>query len=143
MTNALHTYRFGPVVKIALLSAALLQIVAGVLLMSQAYLAGGTVLQQFSGVVLGMIPVSIALFLTPVLWRCELRVYEDRLEYQGILLDIAIPRDHIVAAVAPRRGLGMFDVSLELVNAPFRRLHLAIMDRNEERLARWLNNVHA
>ncbi|UDF05671.1 hypothetical protein [Asticcacaulis sp. AND118] len=143
MTDALHTYRFGLGVKSALVCAALLQIVAGVLLMSQAYMAGGTVMQQFSGVVLGLIPVAIALFVVPVLWRCELRVYEDRLEYQGVLLDIAIPREDIVAAAAPRRGMGMFDVSLELINGPFRRLRLAIMDKNEERLANWLNKAHA
>ncbi|MFT3996088.1 MAG: hypothetical protein QM667_01680 [Asticcacaulis sp.] len=144
MTDALHTYRFGPVVKAALLCAALLQIVAGIMLMANAYLSGGSLLTQFSGVVMGMIPVAVALFVVPVLWRCELRVYEDRLEYQGILLDIAIPREDIVAAAAaPRPGFGMFDLSLELINGPFRRLHLAIMSKNQDRLVNWFETARA
>lgn len=144
MTEPLHTYRFGIIVKSALFVAAMLQIVAGVILMANAYLAGDSVLTQFSGIVLGMIPVSIALFVIPVLWRCELRVYEDRLEYQGVLLDVAIPRkDIVVAATAPRPGFGMFDVSLEMINGPFRRLHLAIMARNDDRLTTWFQSAKA
>lgn len=144
MTDALHTYRFGPLVKAALLVAALLQIVAGVLLIANGYLSGDTVLERFSGILLGMIPVAVALFVVPVLWRCELRVYENRLEYRGVMLDLVIPREDIVSAdAAARPGFGMFDLSLELINGPFRRLHLAILSRQEDRLVDWLHQARA
>ncbi|MDC7685119.1 hypothetical protein PQU92_17690 [Asticcacaulis sp. BYS171W] len=144
MNDALHTYRFGPLVKTALFVAALLQIVAGIMLIANAYMAGGSVLAQFSGIVMGMIPVAIALFVVPVLWNCQLRVYENRLEYQGVLLNIAIPREDLVAvSAAPKPGFGMFGLTLELVNGPFHRLNLAIMSKNEDRVVNWFETARA
>ncbi|ESQ84909.1 hypothetical protein AEAC466_07575 [Asticcacaulis sp. AC466] len=141
ISTATRIYRFGPAVRILTVVAAVGLIAAGIWEIANAFSAHNGVIQQFFGIVLGMVPVALALFGAPAVLRCQLEVHEDRLEYQGLLIEASIPRSAIVDALSPRESYGMFSLFLTVAGKPFKRLHIAILGKKDEAFERWYSDL--
>ncbi len=132
-------YSFGPIIKTLTVAAAIVLIAFGVWGVMNAYANLHGVGAQFGGVLLSMLPIALALFGAPMVWRCKLCLYEDRLEYTGLMLDAVIYKADIVEALTPAPHHGMFDIFLNVVGKPFKKLHIAVLGRRDETMTRWLN----
>lgn len=136
-----RVYQFGPVFKSLLLAGALALIVMGVIGTIQSYTHMHGSLAQFGGIVVSLIPIAAALFGTPMIWRCKLSLYEDRLEYNGLVIDAVIRKADIIDALTPEPHYGMFQIFLTLAGHPFKRLHLAVLGHMDDALTRWINGL--
>ena len=133
-----QVYQFGPVFKTGLVLASLALIAVGVWGAMNAYTHFHTVYAQFGGVVLSLIPIAAALFGAPMVWRCKLTLHEDRLVYNGLIMDAEILKSDVVDALTPTPHYGMFHILLTLVQHPVKRLHIAVLGRMDDALARWV-----
>src|SRR5215469_10948319 len=102
-----QVYQFGPVFKTGLVFASLALIAAGVWGAMNAYTHFHTVLGQFGGVVLSLIRIAAALFGAPMVWRCKLTLHEDRLVYNGLIMDAEILKSDVIDALSPTPHYGM------------------------------------
>ncbi|MDI7773911.1 hypothetical protein [Asticcacaulis sp. EMRT-3] len=136
-----RVYQFSAAFKGLLVIGALALIVLGILGTADAYLYGGSLAAQFGGCLLALIPFSIALFVVPALWQCKLCLYEDHLEYNGLLVQRTIRKADIQRALRPTPRYGMFSVILTLYGQPFKRMRIAILGRADEALNRWMNGL--
>ncbi|MBW8734838.1 MAG: hypothetical protein JF571_11145 [Asticcacaulis sp.] len=106
-----RVYQFGPIVKTLVAVAALVLVVVGVAGVMQAYTHLHGVPAQFGGCLLAMIPIAVALFGAPVVWRCKLTLHEDRLEYNGLLIDRVIRKSDVINALGRQEQPGMFSIA--------------------------------
>ncbi len=133
-----QVYQFGPVFKTGLVIASILMVAAGVWGMMNAYSHFHTVYGQFGGILLSLIPVAAALFGAPMVWRCKLTLHDDRLVYNGLVIDAEISKSDVIDALTPAPHYGMFHILLTLVQHPFKKLHIAVLGRMDDALARWV-----
>lgn len=138
-TNQPRVYSFGPIIKALVIIAATGLLAIGVWGSIYAYTHLHGVLAQFGGILLAMVPIALALFGGPVVWACRLCLYEDRLEYHGLMLDTVIRKADIIDALSPAPALGMFQIFLTLAGKPFKKLHIAVLGHRDETLTRWVN----
>jgi hypothetical protein len=136
-----RVYEFGPVFKTLLLVSALALIAVGVTGAIQSYTLMQGPVAQFGGILLSLIPIAAALFGTPMVWRCKLSLYEDRLEYNGLVVDAVIRKSDIIEALTPEPHYGMFQIFLTLAGHPFKRLHLAVLGHMDDAVMRWVNGL--
>jgi hypothetical protein len=136
-----RVYQFGPVFKFLLLAGALALIVMGVTGAIQSYTHMHGAVAQFGGILLSLIPIATAVFGAPMVWRCKLSLYEDRLEYNGLVIDAVIRKSDIIDALTPEPQNGMFQIFLTLAGHPFKRLHLAVLGHMDDAMARWVNGL--
>ena len=134
-----RVYTFGPIFKTLLVFGAFALIAIGVVGMMQSYTHGHGVLAQFGGILLSLIPVAAALIGAPMVWRCKLSLYEDRLEYNGLMLDATIRKADVIDALSPAPHYGMFSIFLTLAGQPFKKLHIAVLGHMDEALKGWVN----
>ncbi len=133
-----QVYQFGPIFKTGLVLASIGMIVAGVWIMMNAYSHFHTVYGQFGGILLGLIPVAAALFGAPMVWRCKLTLHEDRLVYNGLVIDAEIRKSDVIDALTSASDYGVFHILLTLVQHPVKKLHIAVLGRMDDALARWV-----
>jgi hypothetical protein len=133
-----QVYRFGPAFKTGLVLASIALIVAGVWGMMNAYSHFHTVYGQFGGILLSLIPVATALFGAPMVWNCKLTLHEDRLVYNGLVIDAEISKSDVIDAITPAPHYGMFHILLTLVKHPVKKLHIAVLGRMDDALAHWV-----
>lgn len=131
-------YTFGPVFKTLLILTAVTLMALGLWGVMQAYTHGTSVLAQFCGVLLSLLPMALALIGTPMVWRCRLTLFDDHLEYRGLVMDAVIQRSEIRHALAPRQRFGLFWVFLILAEEPLKRLNIAILGRVDDTLSAWV-----
>lgn len=136
-----RVYQFGPIFKTLLIVGALALVAMGVWGVMQSYTHGHGVLAQFGGVLLSLIPIAAALFGAPMVWRCKLTLFEDRLEYNGLMLDATIRKADVIAALSPAPQYGMFSIFLTLAGQPFKRLHIAVLGHMDDALRSWVNTL--
>jgi len=134
-------YQFGPVFKTLLVLTSLLFIASGIAGIMQSYLYAHGVVAQFGGILLSLIPIAIALFGAPVVWRCKLTLFEDRLEYNGLLIDRVIRKEEIREALSPAPRYGMFSVFLNVYGQPFKSLHIAVLGHVDDAFTGWVNGL--
>ncbi len=134
-----RTYQFSPVFKTLLVLGSVLFIISGVWGIAESYTQMHGVVAQFSGIVASMVPIALALFGAPMVWRCKLTLHEDRLEYNGLVVDAVIRKADVLDALTPQPQYGMFQIFLTLAGHPFKRLHLAVLGRMDEALSGWVN----
>jgi len=133
-----RVYTFGPVFKTGLLLAAVALVAAGVWGIMNAYSHFHTIYGQVFGILLSLIPVAAALIGAPMVWRCKLTLHEDRLEYNGLLIDRVIRKSDVINALGKQEQTGMFSIFLTLASQPFKSLHIAVLGRMDDALAGWL-----
>jgi hypothetical protein len=133
-----QVYQFGPVFKTGLVLASVAMVAAGIWGMANAYTHFHTVLGQFGGILLSLIPVAAALIGAPMVWRCRLTLHEDRLVYNGLVIDAVIRKSDVIDALTPAPHYGMFHILLTLVRHPVKKLHIAVLGRMDDALARWV-----
>ncbi len=133
-----QVYQFGPVFRTGLVIASIALVAAGVWGMMNAYSHFHTVYGQFFGILLGLVPVAGALIGAPMVWRCKLTLHEDRLVYNGLVVDAEIRKSDVIDALAPAPHYGMFHILLTLARHPFKKLHIAVLGRMDDALARWV-----
>ena len=136
-----RVYQFGPVFKALLIAGAVALIAVGVTGAIQSYTHMHGPVAQFGGILLSLIPIAAALFGAPMVWRCKLSLYEDRLEYNGLVIDAVIRKSDIIDALMPEPENGMFQIFLTLAGHPFKRLHLAVLGHMDDAMARWVNGL--
>jgi hypothetical protein len=136
-----RVYQFGPVFKSLIIAGALALIAIGVTGAMQSYTHMHGVVAQFGGILLSLIPIAAALFGAPMVWRCKLSLYEDRLEYNGLMIDAVIRKSDIIDSLMPAPQYGMFQIFLTLAGHPFKRLHLAVLGHMDEAFMRWVNGL--
>jgi hypothetical protein len=134
-----HVYQFGPVFKTFVIVAAVALIAIGITGAMQSYTHMNSVGAQFGGILLSMVPIAVALFGAPMVWRCKLTLHEDRLEYNGLIVDAVIRKSDVLEALTPAPQYGMFQIFLTLAGHPFKRLHLAVLGHMDDALERWVN----
>ena len=133
-----QVYQFGPVFKTGLVIVSLALIAVGVWGMMNAYSHFHTVYGQFGGILLSLIPVASALFGAPMVWRCKLTLTEDSLVYNGLVIDAEIRKSDVIDAITPASHYGVFHILLTLVKNPVKKLHIAVLGRMDDALARWV-----
>jgi len=133
-----RVYSFGPVFKTGLVLASIALVAAGVWGMMNAYSHFHTVYGQFGGIFASLIPVAAALIGAPMVWRCKLTLHEDRLVYNGLIVDAEIRKSDVIDALTPAPNYGMFHILLTLARHPFKKLHIAVLGRMDDALAHWL-----
>lgn len=136
-----HTYEFSAGFKALLIVGAVALIALGVWGTAESYLNGRTVMAQFAGCALSIVPFIGALVVVPALWRCKLVLYKQHLEYHGLLIDRTIRRQEIQNALRPEPRFGMFSVILRVYGQPFKQLHIAVLGRADDALNRWMKNL--
>lgn len=136
-----RVYQFGPIVKTLVALAALALIVIGIVGVMQAYTHLHGVAAQFGGCVLSMIPIAVALFGAPTIWRCKLTLHEDRLEYNGLMIDRVIRKSDVINALGKQEQTGMFSIFLTLASQPFKSLHIAVLGRMDDAISRWVDGL--
>ena len=136
-----RVYQFGPVFKSLLAAGALALIAIGVAGAIQSYTHMQGPIAQFGGILISLIPIAAALFGAPMVWRCKLSLYEDRLEYNGLVMDAVIRKSDIINALTPAPQYGMFQIFLTLAGHPFKRLHLAVLGHMDDAVMRWVNGL--
>src|SRR5262249_37437046 len=134
-----QVYQFGPIVKTLTALTALALIVIGVTGVMQAYTHLHGVAAQFGGCVLSMIPIAAALFGRPIVVRCQLTLHEDRLEYNGLMIDRVIRKTDVINALSQQEQTGMFSIFLTLASQPFKSLHIAVLGRMDDTISRWVD----
>lgn len=134
-----RTYQFGPVFKTLLVLASVAFIVSGVWGVMQSYIHMHGVVAQFGGIVASMVPIALALFGAPMVWRCKLTLHEDHLEYNGLVIDAVIRKADVLDALTPQPQYGIFQIFLTLAGHPFKRLHLAVLGRMDDTLSGWVS----
>jgi hypothetical protein len=134
-------YQFGPVFKSLVVAGALALIAIGVTGAMQSYQHMHGPLAQFGGILLSLIPIAAALFGAPMIWRCKLSLYEDRLEYNGLVIDAVIRKSDIIDSLMPAPQYGIFQIFLTLAGHPFKRLHLAVFGHMDDAVERWVNGL--
>jgi len=134
-----RVYQFGPIVKTLVALAALALIVIGVAGVMQAYTHLHGVAAQFGGCVLAMVPIAVALFGAPIVWRCKLTLHDDRLEYNGLMIDRVIRKSDVINALGKQEQTGMFSIFLTLASQPFKSLHIAVLGRMDDAMSRWVD----
>ncbi len=137
--ETVRVYQFGPIMKTLVVAGALGLIAAGVWGVMHSYLTMHGVLAQFGGCLLSMVPIAAALFGAPIVWQCRLALYEDRMEYHGLFLDISVARAEVVDVLSRDDHNGMFSIFLTLASQPLKRLHFAILGKMDDALARWVS----
>jgi hypothetical protein len=139
LTNsAPRVYRFGPIFKTLLVLTALAMIAIGVTGVMQSYAQLNGVPAQFAGILLSMIPIAAALFGAPMLWRCKLTLHEDRLEYNGLLIDTVIRKTDVINALSREPRFGVFSIFLTLAG---KSLHIAVLGPMDEAIRSWVAAV--
>lgn len=133
-----QVYQFGPLFKTGLVVVSVAMIAAGVWGMMNAYSHFQTVYGQFGGILLSLIPVAAALFGAPMLWRCKLTLHDDRLVYNGLVIDAEITKADVIDAITPAPHYGVFHILLTLVKHPVKKLHIAVLGRMDDALERWV-----
>ena len=133
-----RVYQFGPVFKTLVVLAALGLIAIGIVGSAESYALMPTLAGKIMGVLLSLVPIAIALFGAPVVWRCKLSLYEDRLEYNGLLIDRVIHKEEIREALSPEPRYGMFSVFLNVYGQPFKSLHIAVLGHVDEAFTHWV-----
>lgn len=137
--NAPRIYRFGFAFKTFLLVASASLIVAGISGVGYAYSNFHGVPAQFAGILVGMLPIALALFGAPALWSCELKLHEDRLEYHGVMVDAVVRKADVLEAHRAPRAYGLESVFLTVAGRPFRKLHIALLgQRDHGAMASWI-----
>jgi hypothetical protein len=134
--DAPRIYTFGPIFKTLLVIISLAMIVIGVTGAMQSYTQLNSVGAQFAGVLLSMIPIAAALFGAPMLWRCKLTLFEDRLEYNGLLIDTVIRKTDVINALSREPRYGVFSIFLTLAG---KSLHIAVLGRMDEAIRSWVD----
>ncbi len=136
-----RVYQFGPIVKTLVTLAAFALVIIGVAGVMQAYTHLHGVAAQFGGCVLSMIPIAAALFGAPIVWRCKLTLHEDRLEYNGLMIDRVIRKSDVINALGKQEQTGMFSIFLTLASQPFKSLHIAVLGRMDDAISRWVDGL--
>jgi len=136
-----RVYQFGPIVKTLVTLAALVLVVVGVAGVMQSYTHLHGVAAQFGGCLLSMIPIAFALFGAPIIWRCKLTLHEDRLEYNGLMIDRVIRKSDVINALGKQEQTGMFSIFLTLASQPFKSLHIAVLGRMDDAISRWVEGL--
>ncbi len=134
-----RVYQFGPIVKTLVTLAAAALVIIGVAGVMQAYTHLHGVAAQFGGCVLSMIPIAVALLGAPIVWRCKLTLHEDRLEYNGLMIDRVIRKSDVINALGQQEQAGMFSIFLTLASQPFKSLHIAVLGRMDDAMSRWVD----
>ncbi len=137
--ETVRVYQFGPIMKTLVVAGALGLIAAGVWGVMHSYLTMHGVLAQLGGCLLSMIPIAVALFGAPIVWQCRLALYEDRMEYHGLFLDISVNRAEVVDVLSRDDHNGMFSIFLTLASQPLKRMHFAILGKMDDALTRWVS----
>lgn len=141
MTKAYpRIYQFGPVFKTLLLVASAGLIGLGIWGTASAYASGGDLEHRFTEMLLSLVPMAIALFGAPALWQCRLELYEDHLEYYGLLVRRVIRKADIQEALSEPR-YGMVSVILTLYGQPLKSVRIALLGKMDDGLARWVEGV--
>ena len=139
--NQPRVYQFGPVFKTVLVLASVALIAIGITGAAESYLLMPSLAGKAGGLLLSLVPIAVALFGAPVVWRCKLSLYEDRLEYNGLLIDRVIHKEEIREALSPTPRYGMFSVFLNVYGQPFKSLHIAVLGHVDDVFMRWVGGL--
>ena len=134
-------YSFGPGARLGLLIVGAVLVAAGVSGVAYAYEALHGLGAQFAGICLSLVPIALALFGVPAFWQCRLELYDDHLEYYGLLVSRVIRKADVQSALRPTPRFGMFSVILKLYGQPFKSVRIAILGRMDDAFSGWMTEA--
>ena len=132
-------YQFGPLFKTLLILAGIALIGLGLWGEIKSYETLPDVGHQFFGILVSLLPMALALIGIPMLWQCKLSLYEDHLEYHGLLVHRVIRKADVQLALRPEPRYGMFSVILTLYGQPLKSIHIAVLGRMDDVFAGWVS----